>query len=102
LPCLNCFERVYQVVDDALKSATEAQMKTSNKADEKFKKAFDALSSYEMKDHARRWPERLPVMLTLPLVHIDTNFNGRDAVEVLIHKSLIDKSPTSVKCEPAH
>ncbi|KAH9987202.1 hypothetical protein BJV77DRAFT_1026808 [Russula vinacea] len=77
--------RVYQVVDDALKSATEAQMKTSNEADEKFKKAFDA------------WPERLPVMLTLPLVHIDTIFNGQEHdVEVFIHKSLIDNSPTSV------
>ena len=74
-------------------------MKTSNEADEKFKKAFDALSSYGMKDHAQRWPERLPVMLTLPLEHF---VPGVVEVEFLIHKSLIDNSPTSVKCEPAH
>ena len=75
-------------------------MKTSNEADEKFKKAIDALSAYEMKDHALRWPERLPVMLTLPLVHL--NPVRDDEVEFLIHKSIIDNSPTSVKCEPAH
>ena len=40
-----------KVVDDALYSATEAQKKTSNDADEKFKEAIDALSVYEAKYH---------------------------------------------------
>ena len=76
-------------------------MKTSNEADRKFKKAIDALGAYASgrKDHAQRWPERLPVMLTLPLEHF---VPGVVEVEFLIHKSLIDNSPTSVKCEPAH
>ena len=74
-------------------------MKTSNEADEKFKKAAIKLIPYELED-ARRWPERLPVMLTLPLVHL--YYVLEDEVEFLIHKSLIDNSPTSVKREPAH
>ena len=36
-----------EVVDNALYSATEAQMKTSKDADKKFKKAIDALRTYE-------------------------------------------------------
>jgi hypothetical protein len=40
---------VLEVVDDALYSATEAQKKTSEEADEKFKKAIDALRAYETK-----------------------------------------------------
>lgn len=49
LAILNCFESVSQVVDDALKSATEAERKTSKDADESFKRAIDALSDYEKK-----------------------------------------------------
>lgn len=37
----NCRERASLLVDDALKSATEAQEKTSNEADEKFQRASD-------------------------------------------------------------
>jgi hypothetical protein len=43
----NCFESVSQVIDDALKSATEAQKKTSKNVDENFKKAINALIDYE-------------------------------------------------------
>ena len=39
----NCFGSVFQVVDDALKSATETQEKTSKVANEKFKKAVNAM-----------------------------------------------------------
>lgn len=46
---LTLCESVSQVVDNALKSATEAQNKTSKKADNKFKEAADALSDYEKK-----------------------------------------------------
>ena len=42
-------ESVSQIVDDALKSAAEAQTKTSEKADEKFKNAIDALIGHETK-----------------------------------------------------
>ena len=42
-----------QVVDDALRSATEARKKTSNDADVKFKEAIDALSAYEKKCYSR-------------------------------------------------
>ena len=45
----NRLESVSQIVDDALESAAEAQTKTSEKANEKFKDAIDALSSYEKK-----------------------------------------------------
>jgi hypothetical protein len=40
-----------QVVDDALYSATEARKKTTKNADAAFKKATDALSTYEKKHH---------------------------------------------------
>ena len=51
----NCHESVSQVVDDALKSVTEAKGKAKGKAkrtssketDEKLKMAIDALSDYE-------------------------------------------------------
>ena len=105
-----------------------AQMKTSNEADEKFKKAIDALIAYEKKYYAVvtvarqmetaeakdkcsvsilktwRWPKRLPVSLTFPHTNTDLYLSvGKDeSVKFLIHKSLIDNSPTSVKCEPAH
>jgi hypothetical protein len=103
-------------------------MKTSNEADEKFKKAFRALSAHGMKYcvdataagwmptadakdeysvsilKTWRWPKRLPVTLTLP--HNDTDFylyvQEDKSVEFLIHKFLIDNSPTRVKGEPAH
>jgi hypothetical protein len=39
----NCRERASLLVDDALKSATEAQEKTSNEADEKFQTASDTI-----------------------------------------------------------
>ena len=42
-----------QVIDDALRSATEAGKKTSKEADEKFKRAIYALSAYETKYHSR-------------------------------------------------
>jgi hypothetical protein len=44
---------VLQVVDDALYSAAEARKKTTKDADAKFKKAIDALSTYEKKYHFR-------------------------------------------------
>jgi len=49
----NCFESVLQVVDDALYSVTEARKKTTKDADAKFKKATDALSTYEQKYHLK-------------------------------------------------
>ena len=120
MPYSNCFESVYQVVNNALKSVTEAQIKTSKKVDKKFKKALSAVemdesdaamaggtSTAEANDNCSvtiletwRWPERLPVMLTLP--DFDQEMPGRDGVEFLIHKSLIDNSPTGVKCELAN
>jgi hypothetical protein len=48
-----CFERVFEVVDNALFSATEAQKKTSKVA-EKFKMAIDALRDYETKYHLNK------------------------------------------------
>ena len=42
-----------QVIDDALRSATQARNETSNDADAKFKEAIDALSAYEKKYHSR-------------------------------------------------
>ncbi len=41
------------LVDDALKSATEAQTKTSNEADAKFQKAVKTLSDYERNSHRK-------------------------------------------------
>lgn len=45
---------VFQVVGDALESATEpeAQKKISKEADEKFKEAINALSEYEKRYHS--------------------------------------------------
>ncbi|KAH9985704.1 hypothetical protein BJV77DRAFT_97974 [Russula vinacea] len=44
---------ISRIIDNALKSATtDGPMKTSEEADEKFKKAIDALSGYEKKYHA--------------------------------------------------
>ena len=103
-------------------------MKTSNEAYEKFEKANDALSAYEMEYRvdamvARRtstaeakdecsvtilttwkWPERLPVTLTLPHFNFRLSMPAgkKTTVEFLIHRSLIDDSPAIVKCEPAH
>jgi hypothetical protein len=42
---------VLQAVDDALKSAAEAKMKTSNAADKAFKKAVNMLTDYERNYH---------------------------------------------------
>ena len=42
-----------QVVDGALRSATEARKKTSKEADEEFKRAIVKLSDYEKKYHSR-------------------------------------------------
>ena len=44
---INCYESASRVVDDALKSASEAGIQTSTEADEKFKRAIDVLSFYE-------------------------------------------------------
>jgi len=44
---------VLQVVDDALRSATEARTKTLKDVDEKFKKAIDELSAYEERHHPK-------------------------------------------------
>jgi lysyl-tRNA synthetase class I len=51
---LTVYESVSHVVDYALKSATEAQKKTSKEADEKFKSAIEALTAYEKKFHLRK------------------------------------------------
>ena len=105
------------------------QKRASNEADEKFKKAIDALSAYEMKYHvdttvARwtsiaeakdecsvttlktwRWPERLPVTLTLPHTNPDLYLPAQEdspkSVKFLIHRSLVD-SPSILRREPAH
>jgi hypothetical protein len=45
---------VCQFVEDALKSATEAQKKTSKPTDKKFKEAIDALIDYEKKYRSRK------------------------------------------------
>jgi hypothetical protein len=42
-----------ELVDDALHSAAEARTKTSKEADEKFRKAIETLSDYEMDYHSR-------------------------------------------------
>ncbi len=47
------FESVLEVVDDTLRSATEARKKTSKDVDAKFKEAIDALSAYENKYHPK-------------------------------------------------
>ena len=49
----NRSERVVQVVDDALQSAAETRSKKSKEADEKFKKAINALGDYEKIWHSR-------------------------------------------------
>ena len=41
------------LIDDALKSATEAQTKTSNETDAKFQKAIKTLSDYERNSHRK-------------------------------------------------
>ncbi len=48
---LTNFDSVLALVDDALKSATKAVTKTSIEADEKFRKAVEILSDYEMECH---------------------------------------------------
>ena len=50
----NCHESVCHVVDYALKSATEAQRKTSKEADERFKRAIEALAAYEKQFLSRK------------------------------------------------
>jgi hypothetical protein len=124
-----CFERLLQVVDEALVSATEAQQKTSKDADEKFKNAIDALIAYEKMHHssetvAERMKKAEEVdksSMTL-LNRLKNNFHVRKeltlllcrntnadsqpleegpitTVEFHLHKSLPDKSPTIVKRE---
>jgi len=44
---------VLDLIDDALKSATEAQTKTSNETDAKFQKAIKTLSDYERNSHRK-------------------------------------------------
>lgn len=120
------------MVDDALKSATEAQKKTSEKADKKFKDAIDALSDHEKKYNsnetvAKRMEaaeakdkssinmlpvkEEMPVRNGLQVTFVSSYTNtypqpsveGRTvAVEFVIHGSPIDHSPTIVKGEPAY
>ena len=51
ISCSNCFERVLDVVDDALCSA--ADIKTSAETDEKFENSIKALSDYEQKYHSK-------------------------------------------------
>ena len=41
-----------QVVDDTLRSASKAREGTSNDVDAKFKRAIDALNTYEKKYHS--------------------------------------------------
>jgi hypothetical protein len=50
----NCYESVFQVVGNALESATEpeAQKRISKEADENFKEAINALSDYEKRYHS--------------------------------------------------
>ena len=48
----NCCESVSQAVDDALKSATRAQNKTSKVADENVERAMVALNDYGKKFHS--------------------------------------------------
>jgi hypothetical protein len=48
----NCYDSVFQVVGNALESATESQKKISKQVDEKFKEAINALSDYEKRYHS--------------------------------------------------
>ena len=130
---LNCSESVSQVVDDALKSATEAERKTSKDADESFKRAIDALSDYEKKCYSKetvskrmaaaeandkssltilnklkeklRVREGLQVSFAFSRTNIDPQLSVEEPTrtfEFLLHRSLLDDSPTIVKGEPAH
>ncbi|KAH9983504.1 hypothetical protein BJV77DRAFT_299437 [Russula vinacea] len=51
---VNCCKSICQVVDGALMSANEAQMKSSKFIGKKFKKAIDVLSDYERSAIQRR------------------------------------------------
>jgi len=46
-------ESALQVADDALKSATKAEQKTSEDVDKRFEMAINALSEYERRQHSR-------------------------------------------------
>jgi hypothetical protein len=53
------FQSVLQVVDDALRSTVKAQKKTLKDVDENFKKAIDALSTYEKIHNPNAMPRHL-------------------------------------------
>ena len=129
----NSFESVSQVIDDALKSAAQAQKDTSIEANEKFKKAIDILEDYEMKSYfkktvAKRIAEaevqdksslmilkklkdklrvREGFQATFASSYANTNSQpsveeSMMTVEFLIHRTLLDHSPTIVKGETTH
>jgi hypothetical protein len=49
----NCCESVFQAVDDALESAGKTKNKKTKEADEKLKRAFNALSDYGEKWYSK-------------------------------------------------
>ena len=51
--CSNCFERVLEVVDNALSSAADTGTKLSEGTDQEFDKAVKALSNYERIHHPK-------------------------------------------------
>ena len=53
ITCSNFFERVLEVVDDALSSAADVKNKTSEETDKKFEEAINALNDYEHKYHPK-------------------------------------------------
>lgn len=124
-------QSVSQTVDYALESATRAQKKRSKEADENFQKAIYALSDYEKKCHSSKTvtqrmaaakandksklksrvivtvSERIKVTFSTPHTNIDPRQSVEEPamtveVEFLIHRYLLDHSPTIVKCESTH
>ncbi|KAI0268972.1 hypothetical protein BGY98DRAFT_1017489 [Russula aff. rugulosa BPL654] len=99
-------EILLQAVDDALKSAVEAEKKTSNGADEAFKNAVKILTAYDP-DKAVRIAERmeeaeeedkssLKVLNRLKETFRPLEEEPTMKVEFLLHKSLPDNNPTVV------
>jgi hypothetical protein len=103
--------RVLEAVDEALCSATEAQKRTSKDADEKFKKAIVALSTYETEYRTKKIVvERMKKAKVDDksssefLNRLKENFHPpvegpTRTVEFRLHKSqsLPDRNPTPVK-----
>jgi hypothetical protein len=50
----NCFESVFQAVDDALESAAKTRNKKSKEADDKFNEAIKVLGDYEKRWHSKQ------------------------------------------------